>query len=272
MDTPPTTLLPDQPLPNPAAAPDHPHLTSYLADHDAPCPHCRYNLRGVSGSTCPECGNSIELALSTLSRFGGRGLFLLAALLVVLIGGSIAATRQWREVHAAATSGGMLFGGTPLRLTTTSTGMTVVSANGRIITTPNSTGTVTLNAPTITLNGAGSATATTPSPSSPARTPRATVNRLTTAASPVSTFTTFAPMAATPATWSAVTLGQWSMLGLWSILALAALAALLLLLILRARKNNPSARWLRTLSAASISLLALFGAAHITLFIADLLR
>ena len=256
----------------PGSVPDHPHLTAYLADHDAPCPHCRYNLRGVSGCTCPECGKPIALGLSAPSRFGGRGLFLLVALLVVFIGGSIATTRQWQSVRTTATSGGMLFGGTPLRISTSANSVTVLSSGGRVTTTPIASGNVTLTAPTITVNGAGSAVVATPSASSPARAPSAAVNRLTTAPGPFSTFTTFAPMAATPATWSAVTLGQWSLLGLWSTLALAALAALLLLLILRARKSAPSPRWLRTLSAASISLLALFGVAHITLFIADLVR
>jgi len=36
-------------------------LITYLATHDAPCPGCGYNLRGLSGSTCPECGRAIHL-------------------------------------------------------------------------------------------------------------------------------------------------------------------------------------------------------------------
>jgi len=36
-------------------------LTQYLANNDAPCPRCRYNLRNLTTNQCPECG--LELAL-----------------------------------------------------------------------------------------------------------------------------------------------------------------------------------------------------------------
>ncbi len=39
---------------------------SFLASQDIPCPKCGYNLRGLVGRCCPECGLSmhdIELAL-----------------------------------------------------------------------------------------------------------------------------------------------------------------------------------------------------------------
>jgi hypothetical protein len=38
-------------------------LRAYLAERDAPCPGCTYNLRGVTGDECPECGTRIELGL-----------------------------------------------------------------------------------------------------------------------------------------------------------------------------------------------------------------
>ncbi len=31
-------------------------LRVFLAEHDAPCPACGYNLRGLTEATCPECG------------------------------------------------------------------------------------------------------------------------------------------------------------------------------------------------------------------------
>jgi len=34
-------------------------LATYLAQHDVPCPKCRYNLRGVANALCPECGIAI---------------------------------------------------------------------------------------------------------------------------------------------------------------------------------------------------------------------
>ncbi len=43
---------------------EHGHLealAAYLADHDAPCPNCSYNLRGLKSGTCPECGDPILL-------------------------------------------------------------------------------------------------------------------------------------------------------------------------------------------------------------------
>ncbi|MBL8990783.1 MAG: hypothetical protein JNJ48_04290 [Phycisphaerae bacterium] len=36
-------------------------LRSFLAERDAPCPSCGYNLRGLTGSRCPECDQALEL-------------------------------------------------------------------------------------------------------------------------------------------------------------------------------------------------------------------
>ena len=49
-------------------------LESYLATHDEPCPKCGYNLRGLRGGTCPECGTRIDLdtILAPLRRALGR--------------------------------------------------------------------------------------------------------------------------------------------------------------------------------------------------------
>ncbi len=41
-------------------------LMAFVASQDAPCPKCGYNLRGLVGPCCPECGLSmsdIEMAL-----------------------------------------------------------------------------------------------------------------------------------------------------------------------------------------------------------------
>lgn len=38
-----------------------PMLRSFLAERDAPCPSCGYNLRGLTGSFCPECDQALVL-------------------------------------------------------------------------------------------------------------------------------------------------------------------------------------------------------------------
>lgn len=54
-------------------------LRAFLADHDAPCPVCGYNLRGVILPVCPECESPIELGVgSAQSRLGAWLLALLA--------------------------------------------------------------------------------------------------------------------------------------------------------------------------------------------------
>lgn len=39
-------------------------LIAYLSDRDVPCPACRYNLRGLAGDKCPECGEHLELTIA----------------------------------------------------------------------------------------------------------------------------------------------------------------------------------------------------------------
>ena len=42
-------------------------LVRFLADRDAPCPVCRYNLRGLAADTCPECAAPIRLDIASPS-------------------------------------------------------------------------------------------------------------------------------------------------------------------------------------------------------------
>lgn len=54
----------DQPNHTPAA----PSLRSFLAEQDAPCPSCGYNLRGLTGGFCPECHEALELRVGLVHR------------------------------------------------------------------------------------------------------------------------------------------------------------------------------------------------------------
>lgn len=50
-------------MPDEAEPAQHDLLVAFLKDRDAPCPHCQYNLRNLTITTCPECGKTIELAV-----------------------------------------------------------------------------------------------------------------------------------------------------------------------------------------------------------------
>jgi predicted RNA-binding Zn-ribbon protein involved in translation (DUF1610 family) len=55
-----------------------PLLTKFLADRDAPCEACGYNLRGVTTLFCPECGAVIPRpSQDEVVRMEGRGTDLL---------------------------------------------------------------------------------------------------------------------------------------------------------------------------------------------------
>src|SRR4051794_3839974 len=46
------------------------HLRKFLTDYDPPCPSCGYNLHGVTGDLCPECGRA--LVLDDLTAYEAR--------------------------------------------------------------------------------------------------------------------------------------------------------------------------------------------------------
>lgn len=61
-------------------------LRAYLADRDVPCAGCGFNLRGLGGHACPECGMALRLDVprqTILDR--RRGLVWTAAALMALL-------------------------------------------------------------------------------------------------------------------------------------------------------------------------------------------
>jgi hypothetical protein len=38
-------------------------LRGFVAERDVPCPACGYNLRGITGRCCPECGLELRLGV-----------------------------------------------------------------------------------------------------------------------------------------------------------------------------------------------------------------
>ena len=50
----------------------HSYLVNYLAQQDIPCPGCGYNLRGLTGEHCPECGQALVLRVGLAEPRAGR--------------------------------------------------------------------------------------------------------------------------------------------------------------------------------------------------------
>ena len=67
--------------------PRHPSpemLKAYLETHDAPCPVCGYNLRGVVLASCPECNAPIELIVGSAQAKLGAWLFAMLSFAMAL--------------------------------------------------------------------------------------------------------------------------------------------------------------------------------------------
>lgn len=114
-------------------APAQTPLAAFLAHRDEPCPGCGYNLRGVTGSDCPECGRPITLSIA---RPVGRPLL---ALLLVLVGwvavasglGVAAAAREARFEAQSPPAFRLTVNGQPIRIPTRATN--TVRASGGVV-------------------------------------------------------------------------------------------------------------------------------------------
>jgi hypothetical protein len=72
---------------------DHDLLRKFLAERDAPCPSCRYNLRGVVGDKCPECARPLVLGVVTGGPPAALTWFLLLAFGWVFAAGTMNSIR-----------------------------------------------------------------------------------------------------------------------------------------------------------------------------------
>lgn len=62
-------------------------LRDFLAERDFPCPACKYNLRGLTSTNCPECNQPLELRVSLVE--GASGAFI-AAIVGLAVGAGAA--------------------------------------------------------------------------------------------------------------------------------------------------------------------------------------
>ena len=62
--------------------PEHadPMVTAWLAERDAACPVCDYNLRGVELPVCPECASPLQLAVASPGAVHGPWVFAIVSL------------------------------------------------------------------------------------------------------------------------------------------------------------------------------------------------
>jgi len=73
--------------PKPSAAEDEQLLLAYVAQRDVPCPVCKYNLRQLQSSRCPECGNQLKLSVGVVGNLSTNWIVaLVASLLAAGIG------------------------------------------------------------------------------------------------------------------------------------------------------------------------------------------
>lgn len=120
-------------------------LREVLSDRDVPCPVCRYNLRGLIGGACPECGaqlkawvkpDSLRLGwwiVTLVGLSGGFGfqssLVLWVAFAITIEGDSLSIFMP--EINVAFLSSPLLGVGI-LLLVTLRTRMTRLKLSGRI--------------------------------------------------------------------------------------------------------------------------------------------
>ncbi len=76
-------------------------LHAFLAERDAACPRCGYNLRGTQCDLCPECGGPIELTIAGRSA-RERWWALVACFSALCLLAGIEAARAGQAAHTEA--------------------------------------------------------------------------------------------------------------------------------------------------------------------------
>jgi len=69
-------------------------LRNFLAERDAPCPNCGYNLRGLQAETCPECKHVLRLQFARVERPTRRRFWLTLAVACVGLASGLTDTVQ----------------------------------------------------------------------------------------------------------------------------------------------------------------------------------
>lgn len=79
------------------ATPNDPLVAGYLASRDEPCPRCGYNLRGVAGGACPECGRELLLELAGRERWDrfARPAWVVLGLILLVNAGTLLTYGVW---------------------------------------------------------------------------------------------------------------------------------------------------------------------------------
>jgi len=78
-------------------------LQRYLAERDAACPTCGYNLRAGGGARCPECGGNLALELRNPNPLRRRRALLLMIFVWLLLAGGMNSVRAGRDIYQSAT-------------------------------------------------------------------------------------------------------------------------------------------------------------------------
>lgn len=79
-------------------------LDSFLAENQAECPVCGYNLHAVTSGTCPECGHQPTLALAQPDVLGRRRGLLLLIFAWLLLAGGMNGYSSVLDVHRSLTT------------------------------------------------------------------------------------------------------------------------------------------------------------------------